>query len=135
MRNLAHEAGFLALDQLEERGPNVVVLMPPGWGAIAFDMGPWPEGIWPRFSDKHTELRSLPIHCLIVVGRDHDIEGFEIMREKLRGQLHPRLFVIHGGDRARSDFEGHDCFGNPAVQAVRDLSGSVFLSGGDDEDL
>ncbi len=46
MRNLAHEAGFMALDEVKE-GRTVLVLFPTNtWGAVMFDMGPAPKGVF-----------------------------------------------------------------------------------------
>lgn len=122
MRNLAEEAGMFALDEQADGRQMVMILMPHNWGAIAFDMGPWPRGILPRFSNRHADLGSSPIETLIVVGREHDIDGFLLARESLRGQLQPRIVLITPGDGLVSvSYNGHECFEEAVVQGVRDL--------------
>ncbi len=109
MRNIAHEAGYRALDEKKEGRQCIMVLMPKGWGAIAFDMGSWPKGVWPRFSNLHSSLKSLPIETLIIVGKNHDKEGVSFALERLRAQANRRVVIIQIGDPEPLVFDGDEC--------------------------
>jgi hypothetical protein len=110
MRNIAHEAKAAALAEKEAGRGNIMVLMPDGWGPVAHNMRPWPEGIHPRFSTVHSGLLSLPIQTLIIVGEHKCTQGIYLAREKLRGHLDPRIIVIRRDDPEPLVLNGEDCW-------------------------
>jgi len=65
MRNMAHEAGYRALNEVE-MGRTVLILFPnKSWGAVMFEMGQWPEGITPGTTDCPED--AIPVYTVITV--------------------------------------------------------------------
>ncbi len=97
MRNMAQDAGYMALDELKQ-GRTTMILFPNSlWGAVMFDMGAAPEGVFLHVSNKHEALRSVAPHTLILVAandEDWDEEGLEIAKEKLRQAVLPKLISL-----------------------------------------
>lgn len=104
MRNLAHEAGYAALDEIE-LARQVLILFPLGWGAVAFDMGRPPEGVYIRFASSEPGLKSLAIATLITVD-DHvgefSPEALLLAKERLRGTMKPKWIRIRRGEETET---------------------------------
>jgi hypothetical protein len=116
VKGLIYEAGFRAVAEQADDRQNVMVLMPSCWGEVALNQG-WPIGIWPRFSDVHSSLRSLPIETLIIVGGGHDGAGVMLAQDRLRAQVQPRLVTILPGV-AQKELNGDACFADDALSEV-----------------
>lgn len=114
MRNMAQDAGYMALDEVK-KGRTAMILFPhSSWGAVMFDMGLAPPGIFMRVSNKHTDLRSVAPDTLILVAANDDNwdqEGLAIAKEKLSPSASPKLISIfrNVGDQQLEDEirEGH----------------------------
>ena len=100
MRNMAHEAGYKALDE-KAKGRITTILFPnKNWSPAIFEMGPAPDGIWVRMSDQHASLRTIAMDTLILVAANDagwDTDGVKLALEKLRTSLHPKVIVMKRG--------------------------------------
>ncbi len=47
MRSMSEAAGYMALDELKEGRKTLILFPDKSWGAVMFEMGTWPEGIFP----------------------------------------------------------------------------------------
>ena len=97
MRNMAKDAGYMALEEVQN-GRTAMILFPTSsWGAVMFDMGCVPEGIFLRVSNRHSNLKSIVLDTLILVAADDDgwdQEGLALVKERLRGCANPKLISI-----------------------------------------
>lgn len=115
MRNLAHEAGFIALDELKivER---VGLLMPRGWGAIAFDMGTWPDGIDPMFSHMSSKYTDKEFQSLVIVGSGHRHYGVGVALKCLADSTSEgRVWCVED----KMLFIGNECYTHAVYKHIR----------------
>lgn len=97
MRNMAQDAGYMALEEVEN-GRTAMILFPTSnWGAVMFDMGCVPKGIFLRTSNRHSNLKSIVLDTVILVAADDDDwdqEELALVKERLRGCAKPKLISI-----------------------------------------